>query len=158
MSILDSPSVELTTIIEDPFFDGAQMAAAAFLARYSGRTLDAYRYDLRTFFQWASDANLDVPDAKRPHIELYRTSMEQRNLAPSTIDRRLSTVCGFYRLPTSTVELVPILPSTSVGPRSTSPRAEAWTAESLGRSSTPPSGLIMIMQLSPPYSGSMACG
>jgi site-specific recombinase XerD len=97
MSILDSPSVELTTIIEDPFFDGAQMAAAAFLARYSGRTLDAYRYDLRTFFQWASDANLDVPDAKRPHIELYRTSMEQRNLAPSTIDRRLSTVCGFYR-------------------------------------------------------------
>lgn len=97
MSILDSPSAVLTTIVEDPHFDEAQVAAAAFLARYSGRTLDAYRYDLRTFFQWACDAHLAVLDAKRPHIELYRTSMEQRNLAPSTIDRRLSTVCGFYR-------------------------------------------------------------
>ena len=30
-------------------------------------------------------------------IELYRTSMKERQLAPSTIDRPLSTVCGFYR-------------------------------------------------------------
>src|SRR5580658_8121159 len=97
MSILDSSSAALTIIIEDPLFDEAQVAAAAFLARYSGRTLDAYRYDLRTFFQWASDSHVTVLEATRPHIELYRTSMEERNLAPSTIDRRLSTVCGFYR-------------------------------------------------------------
>src|ERR1700733_5848349 len=97
MAILDPPQAVLTTLIGDPLFDEAQVAAAAFLARYSGRTLDAYRYDLRTFFQWASDAHLAVLEAKRPHIELYRTSLEQRNLAPSTIDRRLSTVCGFYR-------------------------------------------------------------
>ena len=31
------------------------------------------------------------------HLELYRASMEERGLAASTIDRRLSTVCGFYR-------------------------------------------------------------
>ena len=85
------------TITEDPLFDEGQVAATAFLARYSGRTLDAYRYDLRTFFQWASDARVAVLEATRPHIELYRISMAQRNLAPSTIDRRLSTVCGFYR-------------------------------------------------------------
>lgn len=97
MSILDSPTAALTILTEDPIFDEGQVAAAAYLARYSGRTLDAYRYDLRCFFQWASDAHLAVLEAKRPHIELYRTSMEQRNLAPSTIDRRLSTVCGFYR-------------------------------------------------------------
>jgi len=97
MSVLDSDSNTLATIIEDPGFDEAQVAAAAFLARYNGRTLDAYRYDLRTFFQWAADAGLTVLDAKRPHIELYRTAMEQKGLAPSTIDRRLSTVCGFYR-------------------------------------------------------------
>jgi integrase/recombinase XerD len=96
MSILDSPPAVLATVIEDPLFDEAEVAAA-FLARYNGRTLDAYRYDLRTFFQWASDAHLAVLDAKRPHIELYRTSMEEKGLAPSTIDRRLSTVCGFYR-------------------------------------------------------------
>lgn len=32
----------------------------------------------------------------RPHLELYRTSMEQRGLAASTVDRRLATH-GFYR-------------------------------------------------------------
>lgn len=97
MSAIDSDSNTPVTIIEVPDFDEAQVAAAAFLARYNGRTLDAYRYDLRTFFQWAADAGLSVLEAKRPHIELYRTAMEERGLAPSTIDRRLSTICGFYR-------------------------------------------------------------
>ncbi len=97
MSVLDSDSTTLAVIIEDPDFDEAQVAAAAFLARYNGRTLDAYRYDLRTFFQWAADAGVAVLGAKRPHIELYRTAMEDKGLAPSTIDRRLSTVCGYYR-------------------------------------------------------------
>ncbi len=69
----------------------------AFLARYSGRTLEAYRHDLRMFFQWAADNGLEVLHASRPHIELYRSAMEERGLAASTIDRRLSTVCGFYR-------------------------------------------------------------
>jgi integrase/recombinase XerD len=96
MSALDSDTKTLATIISDPGFDEAQVAAAAFLARYNGRTLDAYRFDLRTFFQWAVDVGLAVLEAKRPHIELYRTVMEQRGLAASTIDRRLSTVCGFY--------------------------------------------------------------
>ena len=97
MSVLDSDPKTLTFIIGDPGLDEAQVAAAAFLARYNGRTLDAYRYDFRTFFQWAADVGLPVMEAKRPHIELYRTAMEQKGLAPSTIDRRLSTVCGFYR-------------------------------------------------------------
>lgn len=30
--------------------DQAELAAIAFLARYSGRTLDAYRHDLRNLF------------------------------------------------------------------------------------------------------------
>jgi site-specific recombinase XerD len=77
--------------------DEAQLAAAAFLARYGGRTLEAYRHDLRGFFQWAIDNELEVLKATRPHIELFRAWMEERELAASTIDRRLSTVCGFYR-------------------------------------------------------------
>ncbi len=77
--------------------DEAQLAAAAFLARYSGRTLEAYRHDLRYYFQWAADQRLDVLSASRAHIEIYRSTMEQRGLAASTIDRRLSTVCGYYR-------------------------------------------------------------
>jgi site-specific recombinase XerD len=73
------------------------LAVAAFLARYGGRTFEAYRHDLRTYFRWAADAGLDVFSATRGHIELYRATLEERGLAPTTIDRRLSTVCGFYR-------------------------------------------------------------
>jgi integrase/recombinase XerD len=77
--------------------EDAHLAAAAFLARYRGRTLDAYRHDLRSFFQWANDVDLDVLRATRPHIELFRVAMEEHGLAASTIDRRLSTVSGYYR-------------------------------------------------------------
>jgi integrase/recombinase XerD len=77
--------------------DPAELAAVAFLARYSGRTLDAYRHDLRNLFQWAADHGLPVLEASRVHLEIYRSSMEERGLAASTIDRRLSTACGFYR-------------------------------------------------------------
>jgi site-specific recombinase XerD len=77
--------------------DEAQLAALSFLARYSGRALEAYRYDLRCFFQWAADSGLEVLDATRAHIEVYRCWLEDRGLAPSTVDRRLSTVCGFFR-------------------------------------------------------------
>jgi integrase/recombinase XerD len=75
----------------------AQLAAVSFLARYSGRTLEAYRHDLRGFFQWTADHGVAVLAASRAHIELFRAWMENRGLAASTIDRRLSTVCGFYR-------------------------------------------------------------
>src|SRR4051794_13503391 len=78
-------------------FDETHLAALASLARYNGRPLDAYRHDVRMFFQWCNDAHVEVLKAKRPHIELYRGSMEDHGLAASTIDRRLSTVCGFYR-------------------------------------------------------------
>src|SRR5271156_4562371 len=79
-------------------FEEAHMAAAAFLARYGGRTLETYRFDLRSYFEWCDSVGLVVLEAKRPHIELWRAASEERGLAPSTIDRRLSTICGFYRL------------------------------------------------------------
>ena len=41
MSVLDSDSNTLATIVLDAGFDEAHVAAAAFLARYNGRTLDA---------------------------------------------------------------------------------------------------------------------
>src|ERR1700746_2338974 len=83
---------------EQPFTLGEdQLAAVAFLARYSGRTLEAYRHDLRCLFQWATDHGLAVLAATRAHLALYRASMEEHGLAASTLDRRLSTACGFYR-------------------------------------------------------------
>jgi integrase/recombinase XerD len=96
MTMLLTPN-EITTGEPDWSPDEAQLAAAAFLARYRGRTLEAYRYDLRSFFEWADDHHVDVLAATRAHLEWYRTAMEQRGLAASTIDRRLCTVCGYYR-------------------------------------------------------------
>jgi integrase/recombinase XerD len=97
MVMLDSTMSSLRRPHSQFEVDEAHLAAAGYLARYSGRTLEAYRHDLRGFFQWAADVGLAVLEATRPHIELYRTAMEERGLAASTIDRRLSTVCGFYR-------------------------------------------------------------
>ena len=58
---------------------------------------EAYRSDLRRFFQWAADTGLEVLKATRPQIELYVRALEGRGFAATTIDRRLSTVCGYYR-------------------------------------------------------------
>lgn len=52
--------------------DEADIPVASFLARCNGRTLEAYRYTLRCFFQWAADTGLVVLDATRLHIEVYR--------------------------------------------------------------------------------------
>jgi integrase/recombinase XerD len=94
--LMPMAEIERATEGDDPV-DEAELAAAAFLARYQGRTLEAYRYDLRAFFQWAADDRVDILKATRPQIELYVRAMEARGLAATTIDRRLSTVCGFYR-------------------------------------------------------------
>src|SRR3954447_16726171 len=100
MTALDAPShtnLALPAGGNDNPPDEAHLAAAAFLARYRGRTLDAYRYDLRVYFQWAADAGLQVLAATRPQIELYVRALEERGLAATTIDRRISTICGLYR-------------------------------------------------------------
>jgi integrase/recombinase XerD len=98
MTTIESITAATIQLPEPEFLaDESQLVAAAFLARYNGRTLDAYRHDLRGFFQWATDIGLAVLDATRPQIETFRCAMEERGLAASTIDRRLSTVCGFYR-------------------------------------------------------------
>ena len=62
---------------QEQSIDEAELAAAAFLARYQGRTLDAYRYDLRAFLQWAGDEGLVILSATRPQIELYVRAMER---------------------------------------------------------------------------------
>jgi len=97
MATITSTSSVGQAPFDDAGFDEAQLAAASFLARYSGRTLEGYRHDLRGFVQWAADHDVPVLAATHPHTELWRGSMEERGLAPSTIDRRLSSICRFYR-------------------------------------------------------------
>jgi hypothetical protein len=106
--------------------DEAQVAAVAFFARYSGRTLEAYRHDLRYYFQWATDQHLAVLDASRAHIEIYRSTMEQRGLAASQPRRSIGDArrcAATTASPTSTAVSRPTRPSTSGGPRSNRPNS-----------------------------------
>ena len=54
-----SEMVVFSSQLELPFaappVDAAELSAATVLARYSRRTLESYRADLRGFFQWAGD-------------------------------------------------------------------------------------------------------
>ena len=118
--------------------DPAQLAAAAFLARYSGRTLDSHRHDLRGYFLWAAGVGLGVLEATRPHIELYRAWLEERRLAASTVDQRLSTVCGFYRFAHIDGGSRRTRLSTSADPSFTPRRVAAWTVPNREGSSSPP--------------------
>jgi integrase/recombinase XerD len=98
MSVFGSvPMTPMVVQADRPLLDEAQLAAVAFLARYNGRTLMSYRADLRQFFQWCADVAVAPLTASRTHVQLYRAWMDERGLAAATVDRRLSTVCGYYR-------------------------------------------------------------
>ena len=47
MTVLIPASADVARPEDNAVVDDAELAAAAFLARYRGRTLDAYRTDLR---------------------------------------------------------------------------------------------------------------
>lgn len=78
-------------------FDEAHLAAAGFLAGYTGRTREAYTVDLRRWGAFCETNGLAVLAARRPHIELFARQMEAENFAPATVARRLSTLASYYR-------------------------------------------------------------
>ena len=110
-------------------FDEAQLAAVSFLARYSGRTLDAYRHDLRGFFQWATDQGVaalgGVARTSSCSVPGWRTAGSPRRR--STVASRRSV--GSTGSRTSTDASDRIRPSTSADRRST-----RRTLAGLGRS------------------------
>jgi integrase/recombinase XerD len=156
---MTDPTITVASLeLVSPGPDEADLAAVGFLARYNGRTLDAYRQDLRGFFQWTGDHGVASLAATRAHIELYRMSMEQRGLAPSTIDRRLSTVCGYYRF-AHIDGRIPANPAQYVrAPRSPRPRATGWTAPSSARSCSLPNATTRCTPPWPCCSASTGCG
>ena len=140
MSDLSSNDSTLTVLTAEPIIDEAHLAAAAFLARYSGRTLDAYRFDLRTFFQWASDVGLAILEATRPTSSSTEVPWKIGDwlLQQSTgVSRRYAASTGS---PTSTGGSTPTQPGTSGVPRVTPPRAEGSTERSSGPSCSRPNG------------------
>ena len=86
MTTIESAATTIRMTGAEHEVEEAQLAAISFLARYNGRTLVAYRHDLRGFFQRATNHGIAVMAASRAHIELFRAWMEDRGLAASTID------------------------------------------------------------------------
>ena len=143
MTTTDSDTHALAFTAESIAPDEAELAAIAFLARYSGRTLDAYRHDLRNLFQWTADHGLPVLEATRAHLELYRTSMEERRLAPSTIDGACPPRAASTGSLTSTAASHQTRPSTFADRPCTHLNSADWTEESWAGFSSQQSGSIM---------------
>jgi site-specific recombinase XerD len=78
----------------------AWVAAAGFLARYSGTTRMSYASDLKCFFGFCSAHDLDPLEVTRVQVELWARTMEEAGRARATVRRRLSTICGYYRFAT----------------------------------------------------------
>jgi integrase/recombinase XerD len=75
-----------------------QLAAAAYLAWFTGSSREHTHSDLRCYLRWCAGRRLDPLAARRPDLELYiRWMQETCRFKPSTISRRFSVAAGFYR-------------------------------------------------------------
>lgn len=74
-------------------------ARDAFLDRYTAGTRTLYELDLRIYFDWCADHDLEPLSARRPDLEAFgRHLMNVRRNSPRTAARRLQTLRSFYRL------------------------------------------------------------
>ncbi|MDI3331181.1 MAG: tyrosine-type recombinase/integrase [Micrococcus sp.] len=73
------------------------LAAATFLARYTGSTKTTYVFALRRYFTWCRNQGMAPLEMKRPLIEAYIRSMEDDGLARSTQSQQLGIIRGYYR-------------------------------------------------------------
>ena len=103
-----------SVVLYDPHTtDREVIAAAGFLAGYSGRTREAYTLDLRQFVGWCREHGIGLFDVRRAEIELYARQLEELGRTRATIGRRLSTIAGFYRYATEE-GLIPHSPAANV--------------------------------------------
>jgi hypothetical protein len=78
--------------------DRLRLAAAAYLARFTGPSRTHAESDLRIFLSWCAERRVDPLAAERAQVELHlRWMQEIRLLRPSTVSRRMSVVAGSYR-------------------------------------------------------------
>ena len=82
---------------QDPLDVRERGAVAGFLAGYAGNTRVSYTTDLRPFAAWCADNRLRLLEVRRPRLEIFAPTMEQDGRTRSTVARRLSTLCSFYR-------------------------------------------------------------
>ena len=62
----------------------------------SDRTIKAYDRDIRSWFQFLEQEGVNPGEENRDAARLYISSLSMRQLSPSTINRTLSSLKGFY--------------------------------------------------------------
>jgi integrase/recombinase XerD len=89
-TLIGLPTARITTT--------AELAAAGYLARYSGGTRETYRVTLKLLFGWCGTLGVEVLDGmRRPVLELFaRYLEEERHNAPVTVAHHLSIVRGYF--------------------------------------------------------------
>ncbi len=76
----------------------AEEVAAAFLLGFEGNTRSAYHRDLRRWFAWCAEHDLDPLEAVRAQLDAYaRQLAEVEHRSPATVARSLSALSSFYR-------------------------------------------------------------
>jgi integrase/recombinase XerD len=83
---------ELVAVSSDPvapFTDRLRLAVAVYLARFKGSSREHSESDLRCYLTWCAERSLDPRAARRPHLELYISWMQEiRRFKLSTVSRR----------------------------------------------------------------------
>ena len=77
--------------------DPLELALAAFLSAYKGRTFDKQRRLIKHYVDWCLQNDLPPLDAKRPHIELFVRWCESRPWSESYICQHFIGVRSFYK-------------------------------------------------------------
>lgn len=67
-----------------------------YLLPYPANTRKAYESDLKLWFRWCADKGVAVLEAERWHIELYDRGVEASGLKPSTRQRKIVAISGYY--------------------------------------------------------------
>lgn len=89
-TLVGVPSTRITTT--------AELAAAGYLARYSGSTRETYRVSLKILFDWCGGLGIDpLEGMRRPVLELFARHLEdERHNSRATVAHHLSIIRGFY--------------------------------------------------------------
>jgi site-specific recombinase XerC len=76
----------------------AQLAAVSFLARYSGHTHHLYAHQLRRWFGWCENNDLDpLVGIQRAYVELFIRNLGDHGLMPSSINTMMHGIRGYFR-------------------------------------------------------------
>ena len=118
-----------------------QLAAASYLARYSGHTHALYAYQLRRWFSWCQTNGLDpLVGIQRAHVELYIRHLGESGLRVSSVNTIMHGVRGFFRF-AHIDGLITADPAVYARLRRSipmSPAPKAWTGSSSSGSSRSP--------------------